>query len=237
MLSRTGVYLCFALFFAATTNTLALCGEPQPRLVCAEATNSRAVVVARLMRRKFRSSDRDSDLNIYSLESIRLIRGEIAHDFVIHERNDSGRSGVKWKIGSQYLLFVTYDKLEQAYIVEACGNSGFLSKSSKVIHQVRAMASYQEDPIISGLVTTDSWSTGVHGVDISATNATGVFKVRSDSEGRFELQVKPGTYSVTARTPNWSFEKGLLTYENPDHLILRSGACAQVHFEGKLVRP
>jgi hypothetical protein len=166
------------------------------------------------------------------LENIRLIRGNITQSFVVHERNDSGRSDVDWKVGKEYLLFVSYKKSERAYFVEGCGHSGLLSKSSKVLNEVVALAESEAPPLISGLVSTEAWSTGIAGADIVASSPTGTFRTRSGLDGRFNLRVDPGKYSVTAKAPETTFATGLLSYEDPSHLNLESGACAQVHFEG-----
>ena len=211
-----------------------MCGVPQPRLVCAEATNSKAVVIARLVRRRFVPSETDSDLNIYSLKNIQLIRGNIAQTFVVNERNDSGRSGVHWIVGEEYLLFVSYNGPEHAYTVEGCSNSDFLSKSSKNISEVMALSSSKVQPIISGLVSNEAWSDGISDAEVIVSGPTGIFRTRSGSDGRFELRVHPGTYSVTASAPAFTFTPGIFSYEKPDSVTVQNGTCAQVHLEGHL---
>jgi len=238
MSNRLLCLLYLALFCVSSKTLWGLCGEPQPRTVCAEATNSKAVVVARLVHRRFIPSKTNSDLNIYSLETVQLLRGNIAREFLVHERNDSGRSGVDWKVGQQYLLFVSYSSWEHGYVVDGCSNSNFFSRSSETLDEVVAMRDSQERPLISGAVSTDG-SNGLPGADradIVASGPAGIFRTRTDPDGRFELRVDPGSYKITAKSREFTLAPGIFSYENPLHIRLEKGNCVQIQFEGGSTR-
>lgn len=215
----------------------ALCGVPQPRLVCAEASHSQAVVVARFVSRRTIPSENDADTNVYMMESVKVVRGQISGRFKIVEPNDSGRADFDWKVGQQYVLFLFHPPQSQAWSVESCGNSGPLSEAGSVLEKLAAMSQDHSFPTIEGMVSTDSWTIGLAGADVLIAGPAGTFEVSSDANGRFELRVPQGTYTVTSRLKGWAFEPALLSHEDPRKLVLINGTCAQVQLEGSRTVP
>ncbi len=208
----------------------ALCEVPKPRLVCAEATHSRTVVIARLTRKKVLTSNEDADLNVYTLHSVKVLRGMVPQKLIVHEANDSGRASFDWQTGQSYLLFLIRPPNEGAWVIDGCGNSGPILQSSRVIAELTDESRLREKPLIAGTVMDDSWVTGLAQVSIEAVGQAGSFHAETDREGHFEMHVPPGRYAVTAKTGNVVASANPFSYENPDHLELKLGTCAQVSF-------
>lgn len=81
------------------------------------------------------------------------------------------------------------------------------------------------------MVTTDSWTTGVPGVTVTALRQDRALRVTSNSEGRFEFKLEPGTYQFRASKDGKSFQPGSYGYERTDQLVVRPGSCSQIQFE------
>jgi hypothetical protein len=208
----------------------AVCQVPQPRLVCAEAAHSRAVVVARLESKRTVSGDSDADLNVYGLRTVRLLRGQVPATFTVNEWNDSGRAPFDWNTGDQYLLFLSYSPRQHAWVVDGCGNSRPLSQSVHILQDVEAMNHSDRQPLIAGMVSTDSWDTGVPNILVTVSGQGRIFHARTAADGGFQLRVPPGSYAVTAGDNHSNFPANPFSYENPGHLILEEGTCAQLEF-------
>jgi len=82
------------------------------------------------------------------------------------------------------------------------------------------------------MASTDSWTTGVPDVAITAIGNGVTFAAKTDSGGRFQIHLPAGRYQIAAALPGWSFEATPFSYENPGNLMLAAGGCAQVHLRG-----
>jgi hypothetical protein len=203
----------------------------QPRLVCAEATHASAVVVARLTMKQYIPNASDgADLNVYKLATVTVVRGRIPATFTINEPNDSGRAPFDWKPGEDYLLFLSYVSQQNAWTLDGCGNSGRLRESAGALEEIEGMSHSNLRPLIAGMVSTDSWTTGVSDLPITVSGTDGTFHTRTGRDGRFELRVPPGSYDVTAGADPSSFPPNPFSNEQPEHLKLEDGECGQVEF-------
>src|SRR5215468_4022870 len=80
--------------------------QPLPRLICAEYSNSVAVVTATLLKTQHFTPQDKQDWFIHTLEATKVLKGEIDNSFRVYEENSSGRAPFTWKKGERYLLFL-----------------------------------------------------------------------------------------------------------------------------------
>jgi hypothetical protein len=184
-----------------------VCQVPQPRLLCAEYSNSQAVVAAKLTHR---TEIGDNDGHRYSFLLQQSYLGHVPNHFVLWEENASGRATFEWKTGREYLLFLSYSQPDHAWTIDGCGNSGPLTERSEAISQIKHFAKHSGPAIVSGIVTTGSWTDGVSGVTITATTDTNAISVVSDAEGRFQFSLIPGDYRFHASKAGKQFQAGII---------------------------
>ena len=209
-----------------------VCPVPQPRLACAEYANSQAVIIAKLTSIREVTHDNDIGGHLYSLAARSILRGRMDPAFQVWEENSSGRATFDWIRGVDYLLFLSYSKLNGAWVIDGCGNSGPVIRSASVLSAIKAVKANAGDAAVEGLVSTDSWTTGVPDVTVRAIGNGTTIAVKTDQAGRFQMRLPAGRYKLAAVRTGWSFEPGLLSYENPTDLRITAGGCAQVHFSG-----
>jgi hypothetical protein len=224
--------LLSALLALTSSEASAVCNVPRPRRVCAELANSQAVVVARLVAKRTLERDVDPDASFYSLETVKLLHGEIPRMFEVSEKNDSGRATFEWNPGQEYVLFLSFSGREHAWALDGCGNSQPLSRAASVLAAIDAAKKVHSNASISGMVSTESWTTGVPGVELKVTGAAAEFRSKTDAGGRFEMRVPAGVYTVEARGQGRLLQPEPFSYEDPRHLTLGPGDCAQVQFSG-----
>src|SRR5437899_2899842 len=77
-----------------------------PRLICAEYSQSKVVIIAKLTRKQHFQPQGKQDYYVYSLETSRTLRGDVGEQFRVWEENSSGRASFTWSVGKVYLLFL-----------------------------------------------------------------------------------------------------------------------------------
>jgi len=204
----------------------AVCDVPRPRLVCAEYFKEQAVVIARLVRTRYVNPRNAMDYHIYTMQTERVLRGQISHGFRIYEENSSGRAGFDWKKGENYLLFLSYSKSDKGWELDGCGNSLPVRKAAVVLKEIDRIkaAGNTDGGEISGEVMFDP------GVTVIARGSAGTFRARSGREGRYRIHVPAGVYSVRAVQPGARFVADVFSYERPSRVRLANGGCAQIQF-------
>ena len=220
--------ICYLVFPATTL--WAVCQYPQPRSVCAETSFSNAVVIAKVESTKYIPDKKHVDVYIYTLRVERNLRGKISPVFRIKEPNDSGRAPFNWRADKSYLLFLNNRWYPGFWAVDGCGNSGPINKSASALAEVEKTLRSHQNPLLSGQVTRDSWTTGIADALVTVSGKNRVFHLKTSSNGRFSMRVPPGTYTLTAEKSGLSVPPNPLSYEKPKHLILKAGTCAQVAF-------
>lgn len=221
----------FILFCSIPISAWCVCNVPQPRMVCAEYFQSQAVVVAKLVGIKS-VPQKWPDYFIYKLVTIRRLRGDVPQTFELFEGNDSGRAPFDWKVNEQYLLFldqatpVTHNLLS----IDGCGNSSPLADAANTFRKIRALSEFGDKGLISGMVGTDSWTTGVPGVAITISGDHHTFLVKTNAQGKFSEIVPVGVYQLTAMKDGINVLAEPFSYENPSHVVIHPGGCAQVQF-------
>lgn len=207
----------------------AVCMNPQPRLVCAEYFKEQVVVVARLVRSRYvEPKNPDAiDYHLYSMQSERVLRGQIAPAFRIYEENSSGRAGFDWKEGETYLLFLSYRKQDRGWELDGCGNSGPLSQSAAALKEIDKINAAKNGD--GGAILGEVWFDP--GVTVVARGAIGSFYTRSDEQGQFRIHVPAGIYSVSVTQRGTRFAPNDLSYELPHNVHIENGGCVQIRFD------
>jgi hypothetical protein len=220
----------FAMFAAVcllVPRAAAVCGQPQPRLVCAEYFKSRVVVKARLIRSKYVAPLNDIDGHFYEMRTENIFRGNIGKSFQVWEENSNGRAGFIWKPGRSYILFL-YELFENGgWLLDGCGNSGPVETRQKTLEKIEAIDPTSQRALITGAV---GFADPVGGIQVEASGPTGQTTATTKSDGTFEIHVPPGKYQVRAFGLGKTFVAEDLTYEHPDSLVVEGGGCAQIQF-------
>jgi hypothetical protein len=212
---------------------VALCGEPQPRLVCAEYYASQVVLDATLLKVEdvHEKDDPDGvDGRFYTLKADRILRGTIPETFRVYEGNDSGRASFDWSVGTRYLLFLFTSSEEKAWSLEGCGNSAPVSQANAVLREIDRMNLNQRGGSIYGVVSGQTLSNPLSNIHLMIRGVTGSFEAATDHNGRFHVEVPSGEYKVEPEYPPIPLEPYVLTYENPQHVKIHAGGCAQLQF-------
>jgi hypothetical protein len=59
------------------------------------------------------------------------------------------------------------------------------------------------------------------------------YEQRTNKYGGFRIHVQPGQYKLSFEKPDWSFERNLFSYEDPDNVRIENRSCAQVSIDPK----
>ena len=205
----------------------AVCGQPQPRLVCAEYFRSQAVVEAKLVRSRYIAPSNEMDGHIYEMKTERVLSGNPGNSFDIWEENSSGRAGFAWEPGHSYLLFLT-SQSNRGWELDGCGNSGLLEKKQSALSEIEALQT-RRGGMIQVAVGGD-WIVGGPTRDakvlVQGTHET--FSANTNDKGIAEIRVPAGQYSVTV--PDHRVQAFDFTYDYPEKITIVNGSCAQIQF-------
>jgi hypothetical protein len=214
----------------------AFCSQPQPRSVCAEYSASKIVVEATLLKIDnvlYKNDPESVTGSYYTLRVDRVFRGTPVHTVRIYEGNDSGRASFDWKVGRKYVLFL-FDSIEKAdekvLELDGCGNSGPVAQANSVLREIEQMNDQRGTAHITGMVSAFSLDGAMPNIEMVARGDGASYKGRTNRQGRFTIEVPAGDYAVIPVNRQLSFKVSELTYEDPLHLTMQPGSCAQVQF-------
>jgi len=203
-----------------------------PRLVCAEYSNSRLVVIASLVRTKhvMPKSQDEPDGFIYTLETARILKGETGQTFQIYEENSSGRAPFFWVKGETYLLFLNSNP-DGTWWLYGCGNSAPLKGAGYALRAIDAMKS-RKGGLVQGLIRGENLNPALERLSVEVRGDQRSYRAVTDKDGRFKIHVPAGHYVVRVKKEGWKFETNpLMTYEDPGNITIEDSGCAQVQFE------
>ena len=205
-----------------------------PRLISAEYSQSKLVVVAKLTRKQHFQPPNADDYYVYSLATVRTIRSEASSNFRVREENNSGRASFRWSIGKTYLLFLnpTQDGMWWLY---GCGNSAPIRESESTLRAIGSLKD-RHGGVIQGLVTDGGEyppRTDFSGIRIQIRGDKEQYTAITDKMGEFRLHVPAGRYAVVPVQPGHTFERDFESFENPRNVTIQNGGGAQVEFVRK----
>jgi hypothetical protein len=214
----------------------AVCSQPQPRSVCAEYSASKIVAEATLLKIDnvlYKHDPEAVTASYYTLRVDRVFRGTPGQTVRIYEGNDSGRASFDWRVGRKYVLFL-FDSIEKAsekvLEFDGCGNSGPVAHANSVLREIEQMNDQRRTAFITGMVSAFSLDGAMPNIEMVARGGGASYKGRTNRQGRFTIEVPPGDYEVIPVNRQLSFEISDLSYEDPLHLAMQPGSCAQVQF-------
>lgn len=225
--------LCAAALLLPAQWAMAYCNVPQPRLVCAEYYASQLVVEATLVKiRTLHDKDDPEGISahVYTLSVDRVLRGKAEGRIRIYEGNDSGRATFDWVQGKRYLLFLYYASYDRALELDGCGNSGPLDESKHALSEIAAIKSAHDAGFIHGVVVGMQPSSPLAGVHLEADGSRGRFAAITDKDGKFQIKVPVGQYSIRVVEHGRHFGEAGFNYENPASARIYPGGCVQVQF-------
>jgi len=170
------------------------------------------------------------DGHLYEMQAEKILLGNVGKHFKVWEENSSGRASFDWEPGRSYLLFLLR-KEDRGWVLEGCGNSGPLEKKQSALQEIEALRRRQGGMIqvaIGGGVFA-SWSPAVSNASVTAQGTNGTFSATTNDKGIADIHVPAGQYTA-AVDANEAFEPYFMSYEQPKHLEIQNGGCAQIQF-------
>jgi len=203
-----------------------------PRLVCAEYSNSRLVVTAKLVQTKhvMPKSQDEPDGFIYTLETARILKGEIGQTLQIYEENSSGRAAFFWVKGETYLLFLNSNP-DGTWWLYSCGNSAPLKGAGYALRAIDAMKP-RKGGLVQGLIRGENLNPALERLCVEVRGDQRSYRAVTDKDDQFKIHVPAGHYVLRIKKEGWRFETDrLMTFEDPNDITVDDGGCAQVQFE------
>ena len=218
------IVVLFCSITLLSTNVVAVCNQPQPRLVCAEFFASEIVVEAKLAASNYIAPASDMDGHLYEMQTEKVLSGKMGSSFQVWEENSSGRATFDWTVGSSYLLFL-HSRSDRGWLLDGCGNSG----KQSALEEIEALQN-RSGGMIQVALGGDvfAWSPAITGVEVSAQGMHGTFSAKTNARGVAEIHVPAGRYSVTV--PGQRVQPFDFTYDRPGKVLIENGSCAQVQF-------
>lgn len=203
-----------------------------PRLICAEYSQSKLMVIAKLRRKQHLQPQHAQDYYVYTLETSKTLRGEVGAEFRVWEENSSGRASFNWSVGNSYLLFLnpTDDGMWWLY---GCGNSAPIDKADFALKVIGSLKD-RRGGVIQGIVTVGGEyppRTDLSGITIQIRGKNRDYEVLTNSKDVFKVHVPAGQYAVVPVQSERSFKKDFESFEDPDGVNIENGGGAQVQFD------
>jgi hypothetical protein len=221
-----------ALIAMITQRAHAFCLQPQPIRVCAEFFKADEVFTGTVIAANYEPHD-IPDPNgpqpgwHYRLKVQKTYRGALQPVADVYTENTSGRFPLDK--GQSYLLFAyKTDSIAQIY---GCTNSTKLLDAAAKIAEINRLVKASGSDLageIWGRVVQQHGGAGVAGVQVTARRNKSVYRARTIADGSFHLPVPPGRYTITARSSDWNFSKWDVSFDDPSHVRIEPGGCAQV---------
>jgi hypothetical protein len=219
-------FAAIALLFAPQASTH--CTAP-PRLICAEYSQSTLVVEATLIQTRHVVPEHKDDFFIYTLQTIRTLRGTEVPSLQITEFNGTGRASFVWKRGRSYLLFLK-PVGDGTWWLEGCGYSGPLNEAASTLMVIATLKTRTGGLINGTVISAHDWISNA-GITIQIHGDSRDYTTTTDRDGNFSIHVTPGHYQVHAIEPGSTFQTDSYSNEDPNNITIELGGCAQITFE------
>ncbi len=218
----------------------AICLQPQPVRVCTEFFHSESVMTAKILAMR-RIPDTPDPNNVegwfYKVKIETVYRGAKPANDEIYTGNDETR--VPLDIGKTYLLFVNRNQQGRP-APDSCGNSGELAQKADAVAELERIAKAATSgaggsiagqvrlPVAGSQAISES---GAPGIPITVKNYVGRDQTATtDKDGRFDIHVAAGHYSVVGDAETWDVVPYALSYMKPADFEIADGGCADLMF-------
>jgi hypothetical protein len=131
-----------------------------------------------------------------------------------------------WDVGREYVVFAWRDR-GRLYSGNDCGPLSDPTKVQETVRQVEALRTSAVTFIEGEVLKADR--RGLPGVDVRIRGTGKTHRAKSDSQGRFQLQVAPGRYRVEV-DPTVARHSDYNLGTDPENIVLVRGQCAQLQF-------
>ena len=223
------VQLVLAAVIAVPIPAAAVCPKPSPK-VCNEFFKSSAVVVGTVIAERTVAATEDfEDGWTYRIRVQRTFRGARADEVSVFTENTSAR--LPLVVGRTYLLFA--DRFRDRLQISDCGNTGLAAERQRQLHALEKIANAPTR--IEGHVAARPDWVGAPGERLEIVGAGRKYSVISDDRGAFSVEVAPGSYVVSATSAG--IDAFDLSYDDPAHVTVERGQCAQVQFVRSALSP
>jgi hypothetical protein len=238
LLSRGVIAVALSLPVVIACPANAICLQPQPVRVCTEFFHSDNVVIGKILSvRKIPDTPDPNNVEgwFYKLKVAKSYRGGGLAKDEIYTGNDESRFPME--VGKTYLLFINKDPQSRP-APDTCGNSSELSKATESIAAIDTILKAAKSggggdvggrvmlPIAGSQAMSDS---GAPGIALTIKNYVGRDQtVTTDKDGKFELHVAAGHYSVVGNSDKWDIVPYALSYMKPTDFELTDGGCADL---------
>jgi hypothetical protein len=218
----------------------AICLQPQPVRVCTEFFHSDNVLIGKILSvRKIPNTPDPNNLEgwFYKIQPEKSYRGGALPGNEIYTGNDE--TSFPMEVGKTYLLFIDKDPQSRP-APNACGNSSEVSKAAESISAIETILKAANSgggsdiagrvmlPVAGSQAMSDS---GAPGIPLTVKNYVGRDQtVTTDKDGKFDLHVSAGHYSVVGNSDTWDIVPYALSYMKPTEFELADGGCADLVF-------
>ena len=236
----SGILACalLALTVAIAEPAKALCLQPSPVRVCTEYFRSDYVLTAKILSvRKIPDTPDPNNVEgwFYKVQVQKTYRGGKLTNDEIYTGNDETKFAME--VGKSYLLFIN-DNLQSRPQPDTCGNSAELSKATaatEAVNKILKAAGAGADisgrvmlPVAGSQAMSES---GAPGIGLAVKNYVGRDQMMTtDQDGRFNIHVSAGHYSVVGASDMWNIVPYTLSYMKPTDFELQDGSCADLVF-------
>jgi hypothetical protein len=203
----------------------AVCLQPHPK-ANAEFFHSDAVFIGTVISQESISVDPDLDGSKYRMTVQKVFRGAQRDSIEVVSWNDSGRFPLD--VGKQYLLFASQSK--GRFEIGNCGNSALLSDAAGVILQIEGISKAGHTGEIEGRIISYSANADLSGIRAIARRGRKSISALTGKDGRFDMRVPAGKYSLTAISPNYSVVAFDLSYDSPGDFTVYDGGAVELQF-------
>jgi hypothetical protein len=230
-----------AMLALAAGRAGALCLQPQPVRVCTEFFHSEDVLVAKILSKRQIPNTPDPN-NVegwfYKVQVTKTYRGDgkLANG-EIYTGNDETK--FEMEVGKSYLLFLNKNQQSRP-APDTCGNSSEMSKAGDAVTALDKILEAAKSggggdiggrvmlPVAGSQAMSDS---GAPGIPVVVKNYVGRDQtVTTDDNGRFNLHVPAGHFSVAGESDKWDIVPYALSYMKPTDFELPDGGCADLVF-------
>jgi Carboxypeptidase regulatory-like domain len=161
---------------------------------------------------------------LYQVKVEKVFRGVPRSEVEVFTENSSGRFPLDKN--RDYLLFA--DRRAGRFEIDNCGNSAPISEAADSLERLNRLLVGKQPTEVEGWVVGETSDVNVSGVRVTLRGRYKTYSATTGKDGRFQIGVPPGRYSVVPNSKQYYLNGGDLFWYDPDHFRLHSGECAVV---------
>ena len=233
---RRFLFYCLSAFLLVPATAFAVCSQPKIR-VNDEFFTSEDVFEGTIVSDTKLGLDAQGNYaaHRFGWRIKQVFRGDIKPGDILqtYSEDDSGRFPPEAEeprvVGMSFLTFAY--KSQSGLVVDSCGNSTYLSHATSVRKAIEAIPLHAESHIY-GWVLANEASPAEKPIRITITSLENgnSFTVPANTDGNFDVKVKPGHYKVVASAPGLNITQDELRYKDANDVVAPKNGSAGVAF-------